>query len=378
MAETPLLQLKNLSKSFGRVKAVNDVSLQVNAGEIFAMLGPSGCGKSTLLRMIAGLETPTDGNILLDNNSITDTPANRRPINMVFQSYAVFPHMSVTDNVGYGLKAERVSSGEIESRVEEALQQVHLVDERDRMPHQLSGGQRQRVALARALIKRPRVLLLDEPLSALDAKLRDQMRLELVKLQHTVGVTFIIVTHDQSEAMAMADRIAVLKDGQLRQVASPFDLYHHPADTFIADFIGKINLFAIESLQNRSDTIDIVSPLLGKLQLSSASLSDMANQSLQNNAAPEHWQLGLRPECINILSDESQPTANDVKELSGRISNVAFQGASSDIELIVDSKAHTTPLQISTDAGSAAARSIKDRVHCRFNVADLMLLPDAH
>ena len=248
-----IIQVTGLTKTFGGVvTAVDAVDFSVPEGAFFALLGPSGCGKTTILRMLAGLEYPTAGSIRIDGAEMVTVPPNRRPVNMVFQSYAVFPHMSVAENVGYGLRVAGVGRAEIAAeRVGAALALVRLDGFGARRPDQLSGGQRQRVALARALVKRPRVLLLDEPLSALDANLREQMRLELVNLQHSVGITFVMVTHDQDEALSMADRIAVMEAGQIRQLATPYELYERPANRFVAEFIGAINTWPATGWRGR-------------------------------------------------------------------------------------------------------------------------------
>ena len=234
-----LLDIQSVSRSFGDVRALDDVSLQIRENEFFALLGPSGCGKTTLLRVIAGFEQPDSGTVTLDGQDLLPIPPEKRAVNLMFQSYALFPHMTVERNVGYGLACEKVPRDEIRTRVGEVLATVGLTDKRDALPKTLSGGQRQRVALARAIVKRPRLLLLDEPLSALDRKIRGEMQMELKRLQHEVGITFVVVTHDQDEAMSLADRVAVLDRGVVRQLASPMDLYRRPRSIFVADFIGN-------------------------------------------------------------------------------------------------------------------------------------------
>ena len=246
MSAEPIVSIAGVSKRFGEIAAVDGVDLDIRRGELFALLGGSGCGKTTLLRMIAGFETPDTGHVLIDGQDMTGVPPHRRPVNMMFQSYALFPHMDVAENVGYGLRREGLPANEIRRRVGEALDQVRLGDHGKRRPAQLSGGQRQRVALARALIKRPKLLLLDEPLAALDRKLREGTRFELVRLQEQLGLTFVMVTHDQEEAMSMAGRLAVMNEGRIAQVGTPHEVYEHPRSRFVADFIGIANILPIE------------------------------------------------------------------------------------------------------------------------------------
>ncbi|MYB34618.1 MAG: ABC transporter ATP-binding protein [Gammaproteobacteria bacterium] len=307
-----VIEISNVSKRFGSVVAVDDNSLTIQEGEFFALLGPSGCGKTTLLRMLAGLEVPTEGKILIDGEDMHGVPPNHRPINMVFQSYAVFPHMTVFENVGYGLKVTGVPEPTLREGVMAALDQVQLGDYQDRMPDQLSGGQKQRVALARALVKKPKVLLLDEPLSALDAKLREAMQLELVKLQNTVGITFVIVTHDQDEALSMADRIAVINEGKIEQIAEPRTIYEFPANRFVADFIGKMNVFDARVKEN-GDSITIEAPDVGSFSVSHP--EDIEPDRINAVAIrPEKTRLTAKRPDDSLFSTEAQ------------IVNIAYHG----------------------------------------------------
>ena len=243
LGEDGFLQVQEVSKKFGNVTVVDKVSLSIRRQEFFALLGSSGCGKSTLLRIMAGLETPTSGRIILDGQDITDLPAHQRPVNMMFQSYALFPHMTVENNVAFGLEQERLPPAEVDARVKESLAAVEMEALASRKPHQLSGGQRQRVALARCIAKRPKALLLDEPMAALDKHLRERTQLELLALRRRLGISFVIVTHDQDEAMAMADRIAVMDKGRILQIDTPQALYERPASQAVARFFGDINLW---------------------------------------------------------------------------------------------------------------------------------------
>ena len=317
--ERPIIKVRGVTKRFGAGDpAVDSVDLEIAEGELFALLGPSGCGKTTLLRMLAGFETPTSGEIRLDGADVAGVPPNRRPVNMVFQSYAVFPHMSVFDNVAYGLKVTGVPAPERRARVLEALGLVRLDGLEARKPDQLSGGQRQRVALARALVKRPRVLLLDEPLSALDAKLREAMRLELVNLQHAVGITFVFVTHDQDEALSMADRIAVMERGRVRQVADPATLYEYPSCRFVADFIGKMNLFEATVSAARTGELVLDAPGLGTLHVP--------------HPEPMYGKIGIavRPEKIRL--SDARPDAAFAFEAT--VEDFAYYGSETHLYLV--------------------------------------------
>jgi len=237
------IHIKGISKHFGDFVAVDSVDLEIGQGELFSILGGSGCGKTTLLRMLAGFETPTAGTIEIDGIDVTEQPPYERPVNMMFQSYAIFPHMNVAGNIAYGLRKDGVAKPDIDRRVGDMLELVQLVEFRDRKPDQLSGGQRQRVALGRALIKQPKVLLLDEPLAALDKKLRERTQFELMNIQDELGITFVVVTHDQEEAMTLSSRIAVMDEGRFQQVGTPKEIYEFPANRYVAEFIGTINTF---------------------------------------------------------------------------------------------------------------------------------------
>ncbi|QTF10733.1 putrescine ABC transporter ATP-binding subunit PotG [Brenneria izadpanahii] len=313
-AVTPLLEVRNLTKSFDGQAAVDDVSLTIYKGEIFALLGASGCGKSTLLRMLAGFEHPTQGQIVLDGQDLSLVPPYQRPINMMFQSYALFPHMTVEKNIAFGLKQDRLPRSEIKDRVEEMLALVHMQEFAGRKPHQLSGGQRQRVALARSLAKRPKLLLLDEPMGALDKKLRDRMQLEVVDILERVGVTCVMVTHDQEEAMTMAGRIAIMNRGKFVQIGEPEEIYEHPNTRFSAEFIGSVNMFEGMLTERRDDELIIRSPgLVHPLKVDSdVSVVD---------GVPVY--IALRPEKI-MLCDE--PPADGCNFAVGEVVHIAYLG----------------------------------------------------
>ena len=255
-----LISIRNLSKSFNDIPAVDDISLDIYQGEIFALLGASGSGKSTLLRMLAGFELPNSGAICLSDKDISNLQPNERPFNMMFQSYALFPHMTVEKNIAFGLQQDGLAKNEIKNRVQEMLKLVHMEKYARRKPHQLSGGQRQRVALARSLAKHPKLLLLDEPMGALDKKLRTEMQLEVVDIIERVGVTCVMVTHDQEEAMTMADRIAIMDEGEIQQIGSPVDIYESPLNRMVAEFIGSVNIFESEIVEDEEHFMVLRSP----------------------------------------------------------------------------------------------------------------------
>ena len=313
MKET-LLSLKNVSKAFDDKTVLNSLDLDILDGEFITLLGPSGCGKTTLLRLMAGFEQPDTGAVSLSGHDITHAAPEHRPLNTVFQNYALFPHMSVYDNVAYGLKMEKRPRDEIRQRVDEVLAMVQLQDFARRKPHQLSGGQQQRVAIARAVVKRPQLLLLDEPLSALDYKLRRTMQVELKRLQRELGITFVFVTHDQEEALSMSDRVVVLKDGAIQQRGTPREIYERPANLFTARFVGETNLFPgyLTSVEDTGITLDILG-LSRTLQKPGFTLRK-----------GEQVNVLLRPEDIRVLAPE------DEKGLAGRIVERNYKGSTLD------------------------------------------------
>lgn len=316
-----LVRIDRVTKKFDETVAVDDVSLEIHRGEIFALLGGSGSGKSTLLRMLAGFERPTEGRIYLDGDDITDLPPYERPINMMFQSYALFPHMTVEQNIAFGLKQDALPTTEITERVAEMLRLVHMTQYAKRKPHQLSGGQRQRVALARSLAKRPKLLLLDEPMGALDKKLRSQMQLELVEIIERVGVTCVMVTHDQEEAMTMAARIAIMNHGWIAQVGSPMDIYETPASRLVCEFIGSVNLFDGELVDDSSDHAIIDCPQLER--------PIYVGHGISTRAEERHVTYGLRPEKLLLSSEKPETEHEHYNWVSGAVHDIAYLGGHS-------------------------------------------------
>jgi putrescine transport system ATP-binding protein len=310
----PYIDIESVTKKFGEFVAVNDVSLKIYRGELFCLLGGSGCGKTTLLRMLAGFEQPTSGRISIDGVDMTGIPPYERPVNMMFQSYALFPHMTVEQNVAFGLKQDGVPRAEVATRVADMLNLVKLTQFAKRKPHQLSGGQRQRVALARSLVKRPKLLLLDEPLGALDKKLREHTQFELVNLQEQLGVTFIVVTHDQEEAMTLASRIGVMDAGRIVQIGTPKDIYEYPNCKFVAEFIGNINVFQGQMTEDEPDHVRITSPEMeGTIYV---------NHGVSAASDAVVWA-AIRPEKVQLSVDPPQQLDNFTR---GVVKEIAYMG----------------------------------------------------
>ena len=350
--ESPHVQLKGVSKRFGEFTAVDNVDLDIYKGEFFSLLGPSGCGKTTLLRMLAGFEQPSQGQILLEGSDMAGVPPYRRPVNMMFQSYALFPHMSVESNIAFGLKQDKVPKGEIEQRVEEVIDLVQLRAFAKRKPHQLSGGQRQRVALARALVKKPKMLLLDEPLGALDKKLRAQTQFELMNIQEQLGITFAIVTHDQEEAMTVSTRIAVMDHGRIVQVATPTEIYEYPNSRYVAGFIGDVNIIQGRVAEVGEGHLNVVSEESG--------CNIRARHAVDAPVGATVW-IALRPEKLVISTDAPIDTTSNC--MAGEVWDIGYLGNLSIYHIKLDSGIMVTTAQTNRTRDVERPITWEDRVY---------------
>ena len=365
--EVPLLRIEAVVKNFGDLRAVDRLSLQIRAGEFFALLGPSGCGKTTLLRMLAGFETPDQGRILLDGQDIAQVLPHDRPVNMMFQNYALFPHLSVRDNIAFGLKRARMPRPAIEARVAELVALVRLEGLEKRRPDQLSGGQKQRVALARSLARRPQLLLLDEPLAALDKKLRESTQLELMELQRRLGMAFIIVTHDQEEAMTMADRIGVMDNGRLEQVATPRALYEAPHSRWIAEFVGDVNIFEGQVEQHEAHRLTISTREAGTIVVAAP----------DRPAGTATVCVAIRPEKIKLSRRGPVPDAANaqaINRLEGVVTDVGYLGGLTSYKVRLDSGAVLRSSMANTARLDVDAYSASQRVVAWFAPDDCVVL----
>lgn len=365
MNERSIISVRGVSKYFGAVHAVDNVDLEILRGEFFSLLGPSGCGKTTLLRILAGLEMPSEGEIFIDEQPMSAIPAYRRPVNMVFQNYAIFPHLDVRGNIAFGLRKSGLSKAEINAKVEEMLDLIKLPGYEERSATQLSGGERQRIALARALIKRPKVLLLDEPLGALDKKLREQMQLELRDLQKSVGITFVFVTHDQEEALTMSDRIAVMSNGQVLQVSSPTGLYERPRSRFVADFIGTMNFFEGRVRKSENGTAVVDAGSLGEVEAAT------------DGEAPgvgDDVVVAIRPEKLKLHFEAPGEGINIVE---GRMGPAAYLGDRSHFHIFLPEREQPVAVAVQNMEPSAARAATDQPVWLSFSGESVVLLrPD--
>jgi putrescine transport system ATP-binding protein len=365
--DIPLLRIDAVVKKFGALRAVDRLSLDIAAGEFFALLGPSGCGKTTLLRMLAGFETPDEGRILLDGNDIARVLPHRRPVNMMFQNYALFPHLSARDNIAFGLKRMAMPRPEIETRVADMVRLLKLDGLEDRKPDQLSGGQKQRVALARSLARRPRVLLLDEPLAALDKKLRQSTQLELMELQRRLGMTFVIVTHDQEEAMTVADRIGVMDAGRLEQVATPRQVYEAPASRWVAEFVGDVNIFEGQTGSRQASRLMIATKDAGMLAV--AEPAQPITKSLVCVAIrPEKVKLSRRGPVSDAVNSHA------INRLEGVVTDVSYLGGVTSYKVKLDSGAVLRSSMANTARIDIDAYHASQRVVAWFTPDDCLVL----
>ena len=351
MSDKEFIKIKNVSKNFEEVVAVDNINVDIARGEFFSLLGPSGCGKTTLLRILAGFEYPSSGSVFIDNLDVTDITTNLRPTNMVFQNYAIFPHINVKRNIEFGLRKEKLSKDELDKRVQDALKMVQLEGYEDRYSNQLSGGQRQRIALARALVKQPKVLLLDEPLGALDKKLREEMQLELRNLQRSVGITFIFVTHDQEEAMTMSDRVAVMNKGKILQISPPRDLYDNPKNLFVGDFIGQINFLDTQIVKIEGNNAKVLINKLGEHEIMTS------NNNLSQN---ESIVCAIRPETIVISKTNEKNSDICIK---GSIVNTSFYGNMTYVYVKIEGL--SKPIMVST---SDVLEGLSHNSDCYLNI----------
>ncbi len=355
------IELRNVSKHFGPVVAVDHVTLSIRDGEFFSLLGPSGCGKTTTLRLIAGFELPTEGEVYIGGQLQGETPPYRRPVNTVFQNYALFPHMTVYENVAFGLEMRKVPKSEIRQRVREALEMVRLPGMENRKPDQLSGGQQQRVALARALVNRPKVLLLDEPLGALDLKLRKAMQLELKALQERVGITFVYVTHDQEEALTMSDRIAVMNEGRVLQVGTPEEIYERPANRFVADFIGETNF--LEGRVKEKEARKVVVLVDGAVEVPA-----LADRPVE---VGDEVTIAIRPERISVHAEPPGPHA-----LPGRVEERIYVGTDIRYMIRLTDRVLLSVRQQNPGADAAVRFSPGDEVYLHWRLPSARLLTE--